>query len=147
MIVLGVGDIVPADIRVLEASDLKVNEMLLTGEPDDVGKTHKVNSNASTASAAENGGEEKLTPASMAFSSCMVTNGKCTGVVTDVGMKTRVGAIATMLSGQKAELQCGFLPDPTANNTPLQTSLQDLGMKIGYLAIAVCTTVFWLVGP
>lgn len=151
MIVLGVGDIVPADIRVLEASDLKVNEMLLTGEPDDVAKTHKVNSNSSTASAGnpEHGGEEKLTPASMAFSSCMVTNGKCTGVVTDVGMKTRVGAIATMLSGQKAELQCGFLPDPTANNTPLQTSLQDLGMKIGYLAIAVCTTVFlvgWALG-
>ena len=38
---MGTGDIVPADCRLLTSADFKVNEMLLTGEPDDVRKTHK----------------------------------------------------------------------------------------------------------
>ena len=39
IILLETGDIVPADCRVYESAELKVNEMLLTGEPDDVAKT------------------------------------------------------------------------------------------------------------
>merc|ERR1719502_1317278 len=42
IVLLETGDIVPADGRVFESAELKVNEMLLTGEPDDVAKTHKV---------------------------------------------------------------------------------------------------------
>jgi len=38
---LGVGDIVPADVRLVDSADFKVNEMPLTGEPDDVGKHTK----------------------------------------------------------------------------------------------------------
>ena len=41
IVLLQVGDIVPADIRLIESSELKVTEML-TGEPDDVGKNYKV---------------------------------------------------------------------------------------------------------
>ena len=39
VILIETGDIVPADVRVYESAELKVNEMLLTGEPDDVAKT------------------------------------------------------------------------------------------------------------
>lgn len=39
VILIQTGDIVPADVRVYESAELKVNEMLLTGEPDDVAKT------------------------------------------------------------------------------------------------------------
>ena len=39
---LGTGDVVPADLRMVKASDLRVNEMLLTGEPEDVAKNTKV---------------------------------------------------------------------------------------------------------
>merc|ERR1719159_1435814 len=42
VVILGVGDVVPADIRLLEASDLKVNEMPLTGESEDVSKSVKL---------------------------------------------------------------------------------------------------------
>ena len=55
IVVLGTGDVVPADLRLFEAKDFKagmmplqridvcqVSEMALTGEPDDVAKTAKV---------------------------------------------------------------------------------------------------------
>jgi Ca2+-transporting ATPase len=42
IVLLETGDVVPADIRMVEAKDFKVNEMPLTGEPDDVAKTDKV---------------------------------------------------------------------------------------------------------
>eukprot|EP00913_Durusdinium_trenchii_P031356 g29361.t1 len=42
IVVLGTGDVVPADLRLFEAKDFKVSEMALTGEPDDVAKTSKV---------------------------------------------------------------------------------------------------------
>eukprot|EP00392_Amoebophrya_sp_AT5.2_P001172 g1174.t1 len=149
VVVLNVGDIVPADLRILDSNELKVNEMLLTGEPDDVPKK-KVSTaeRASLASDDGHGGEEKLTPPSMAFSSCTVTCGKAQGLVTDIGMGTRVGAIAKMLQGSKEESK-SCLPDTTGNMTPLQQSLQELGVYIGYMAIAVCVGVFlvgWAMG-
>eukprot|EP01046_Picozoa_sp_COSAG06_P055962 COSAG06_NODE_10445_length_1679_cov_1.204301_1_plen_209_part_10 len=39
---LGTGDVVPADVRVITSNDFRVNEMLLTGEPEDVAKSSKV---------------------------------------------------------------------------------------------------------
>jgi len=39
---LGTGDVVPADVRCIKADDFRVNEMLLTGEPEDVAKSTKV---------------------------------------------------------------------------------------------------------
>merc|ERR1719409_1696033 len=78
IVLLQVGDVVPADIRLMESSELKVNEMLLTGEPDDVAKNYKVKKSA-------HGGEAKLTPDTMVFSSCQVTNGSAKGMVTGIG--------------------------------------------------------------
>merc|ERR1719409_810839 len=57
IVMLAVGDIVPADMRLIESAELKVNEMLLTGEPDDVAKNYKVKPHK--------GGEAKLTPDTM----------------------------------------------------------------------------------
>ena len=42
IVLLATGDVVPADIRIVESNELKVNEMCLTGEPDDVSKTYRV---------------------------------------------------------------------------------------------------------
>ena len=42
VVVLATGDIVPADCRLITADELKVNEMCLTGEADDVNKTADV---------------------------------------------------------------------------------------------------------
>merc|ERR1740139_1611821 len=69
IIVLGTGDVVPADLRLVEAHDVKVSEMALTGEPEDVSKSSKLKLK-------KPGEPEKLTPENMVFSGCSVTNGK-----------------------------------------------------------------------
>merc|ERR1719277_1559088 len=65
VVVLGTGDVVPADLRLIEAEDVKVSEMALTGEPDDVAKTWKMKPK-------KEGEPEKLTPENMVFSGCSV---------------------------------------------------------------------------
>merc|ERR1712232_1420663 len=136
VVVLGTGDIVPADMFLFEAEDLKISEMCLTGEPDDVAKTSKPK-------ARKEGEPEKLTPENMVFSGCNATNGKAKGIVVETGMGTRIGQIAKLMAGEQGEKkQCGCLPDTSANQTPLQKNVQALGAKIGILAIVVCVCVF-----
>eukprot|EP00913_Durusdinium_trenchii_P019172 g18018.t1 len=129
IVVLGTGDV---------AEDLKVSEMALTGEPDDVSKTWKLKPR-------KEGEPEKLTPEVCVFSGCNVTNGKGRGVVTATGMGTRIGRIAQLIAGEEREgpkKKCFCLPDTSANQTPLQRNLEQLGAKIGILAIVVCVLVF-----
>merc|ERR1719324_146647 len=137
IVILNVGDVCPADLRLITSDELKVNEMLLTGEPDDVTKDYEIQMD-------KDGKPKKsttLTPASMVFSSCLVTNGKGVGITVETGMKTRVGSIAAMLVSEQ-KYQCFCLPDTSANQTPLQAALQSLGVTIGYGAILVCAFVF-----
>eukprot|EP00405_Crypthecodinium_cohnii_P035042 CAMPEP_0206528792 /NCGR_PEP_ID=MMETSP0325_2-20121206/2195_1 /ASSEMBLY_ACC=CAM_ASM_000347 /TAXON_ID=2866 /ORGANISM="Crypthecodinium cohnii, Strain Seligo" /LENGTH=1136 /DNA_ID=CAMNT_0054024541 /DNA_START=72 /DNA_END=3483 /DNA_ORIENTATION=+ len=139
IVVLGTGDVVPADMRLFEADDLKVSEMALTGEPDDVGK------NARLAQAKKEGQEEKLLPENMVFSGCSVTNGKGRGIVVDTGMDTKIGDIARLISAKednKPKKKCGCLPDTSANQTPLQQNLEKLGRVIGLNAIGICVVIF-----
>eukprot|EP00924_Labyrinthula_sp_SR-Ha-C_P002375 snap_masked-scaffold_16-processed-gene-2.28-mRNA-1 protein AED:0.01 eAED:0.02 QI:0/0/0/1/1/1/2/0/1138 len=158
IVALQVGDIVPADLRLIVADDLAVNEMLLTGEPDDVNKFARMKKKTGG-----DGGHEKLTPENMAFSSCMCTNGKCKAFVVEIGMNTRVGKIAKLLAdsdnkeekgpdgkplpaGQQKKAKkktgpCG-LPDTKADQTPLQASINELGVTIGVFAIIGCVILF-----
>jgi len=138
VVVLGTGDVVPADIRLIEADDVKVSEMALTGEPDDVAKTAKLK-------VKKPGEPEKLTPENCVFSGCSVTNGKGKGVVCETGMSTRIGRIAQLIAGDgdsKGKKKCGCLPDMSGNATPLQQNLEKLGGRIGVLAIVVCIVIF-----
>merc|ERR1739848_607508 len=91
LVKLGTGDVVPADVRCITANDLRVNEMLLTGEPEDVAKSPKVKVQDPDQPA-------KLTPDNMAFSSSNVKAGSALCIVTSTGMKTRVGSIAALLN-------------------------------------------------
>jgi len=137
VIVLGTGDVVPADLRLVEAADVKVSEMALTGEPDDVAKTAKIKLK-------KPGEPEKLTPENMAFSGCACTSGKGKGIVIETGMQTRIGRIAQLIAGEDGgeKKKCGCLPDTSASATPLQQSLEQLGARIGVLAIGVCVIIF-----
>lgn len=155
IVLLKVGDIVPADVRLCEADDLKVNEMLLTGEPDDVAKFARMKKKG--AAGGGHGGGEKLTPENMGFSSCMCTSGKARVFVVGIGMNTKVGRIATLLSDsdtagtpkegaavakkKKSTGACG-LPDTKSGQTPMQKAINDLGVQIGIMAIAGCVVVF-----
>ncbi|CAK0811183.1 unnamed protein product, partial [Prorocentrum cordatum] len=117
LVVLGVGDVVPADVRLLVASDFKVKEMPLTGEPDDVPKKAQVPKRSG-----QGGDAEKLRPENCAYSGCDVTSGSGRGIVIRTGMETEVGKIAGMLTdGGEAKSTCfGLLPDTAGNQTPLQ---------------------------
>lgn len=140
---LNTGDVVPADCRVLWSSELKVNEMMLTGEPDDVNKSAML--------AKDGTAGDGLTARTMVYSSCQVAGGTAIVVATTVGMNTRIGAIAALLQAKDKKKNdnkcmgwCG-IPDAATNRTPLQERLHHLGLDIGKIAIAVCAVV-WIVG-
>lgn len=136
IITLTTGDIVPADIRLIKSTDLKVNEMLLTGESEDVAKKYNAGHNA-----------KKLTADNMVFSSTTVTAGNAIGVVVETGMSTRVGSIAMLLkskdgSGESKNCITRFVAKHQPKLTPLQHSLHKLGFVMGSIALFVCAIVF-----
>ena len=85
---LSPGDLIPADIRIIDAHSVKVNEMILTGEAADVNKKATM-TNSETS---------KLTQVNMVYSSTSMVEGKLKGVVLHTGMNTRVGTIAALLN-------------------------------------------------
>ena len=124
LVILETGAVIPADLRLIEAVNLKIQESSLTGESVPVEKK--------TATLA--GDEIALGDrVNMAFSSGMVTYGRGRGVVVATGMKTEVGKIAHMLEySQETE-------------TPMSRRLNQLGRLLGIVALIICGLIF-LVG-
>jgi len=136
IVYLATGDVVPADLRLLESNDLKVNEMLLTGESEDVSKKWNAKVRDS----------KKLTQDNMVFSSTTVAAGNAIGAVVETGMNTRVGSIAKLLQGSKdidgKNPISRFFAKHQPKLTPLQHALHKLGVFMGILAFSVCGLVF-----
>jgi P-type Ca2+ transporter type 2C len=124
IVILETGAIIPADLRLIEAINLKVQESSLTGESVPVEK----NTNPLTGEDIALG--DRI---NMAFSTGMVTYGRGRGVVIGTGMKTEVGKIADMLQ-QAAETE-----------TPMSRRLGQLGKLLGTAALVICALIF-LVG-
>lgn len=120
VISLEAGNVIPADIRLVQSHSLKVNESALTGESVPVDKVSDL------IDADELPIGDRL---NMGFKSTLVTNGRATGVVVATGMKTEIGAIASML--QQGE-----------DITPLQKRLADFGKKLTWLVIVICVAFF-----
>ena len=118
---LETGDIVPADMRLLDSYNLKIDESSLTGESVSVEK----HAEAVFDDKIEIGDRENY-----AHSSCIVTYGRCEGVVTATGHETEIGKIATNLQNTENE------------ETPLQKKLAKLSKILGLLVIAVSIIVF-----
>ncbi len=110
------GDKVPADARLIEASNLKVNEATLTGESVAVDKHTKSLSGELTVSGRKN----------MVFMGTVVTYGRATAVVVRTGMATEMGKIATGIQEVKPE------------KTPLQKSISKLSRYIIGLFLGIC---------
>ena len=117
------GDFIPADAKIIECSNLKVDESALTGESVAVDKdaTEVVEHIVGL-------GDMK----NCLFSSTFVTNGKAKAVVTGVGMNTEIGKIA------------GALMESEETETPLQKKLAQVGKVIGIMALGICVVVFVL---
>lgn len=121
VVILETGDSIPADLRLVEAVNLKIQEAALTGESvpsekntlpiegDDVPLGDRVN---------------------MAYSATNVTYGRGKGVVVAIGMASEVGKIASMIQS---------VPDV---KTPLQKRLDKLGKFLGIAAIIICAIIF-----
>ena len=121
VVLLEAGDVVPADLRLTLTKSLKIEESALTGESVPVDKT------------SEPINEEKVALAdqdNMAFANTNVTYGRGEGIVTETGMNTEVGKIATMLNNT----------DET--DTPLKRNLNQLGKTLTIMILLICAVVF-----
>mmetsp|Transcript_52975 Transcript_52975/g.113613 ORF Transcript_52975/g.113613 Transcript_52975/m.113613 type:complete len:1216 (-) Transcript_52975:58-3705(-) len=112
------GDMIPADMRVLECLDLQTNESVLTGEPKEVTKSAKKKETSSAF------------PSNMLYKSTDVVAGSGIAEVTATGMRTEVGLIAKRLKA----------PDDRSLQealNPLQSSINTLGTIIGSICAVV----------
>jgi Ca2+-transporting ATPase len=125
LVLLEAGDVVPADLRLVETASLKIEEAPLTGESVPVEKDAEVVVKPDAVLG------DRI---NMAYSGCSVTYGRGVGVVTAIGMDTEVGKIATHLS------------EEVETATPLQIKLAELGkvLTVGVLAVAVVVFVVGL---
>ena len=120
VVVIETGDLVPADMRLTDAVNLKIQEASLTGEslPEDK-DTEPVS--ADTPLGDRTG---------MAYSSTLVSFGRGSGVVVATGMSTEVGKIA------------GMIQSAPEMKTPLQKKINQLGKYLGLGALGICILIF-----
>jgi Mg2+-importing ATPase len=90
---LSAGDMIPADLRILEAKDLFVSQASLTGESEPVEKTSAVNQPKDSVTAYTN----------LAFMGSNVVSGSAAGVVVHVGDHTLFGSLASAVAGEAVE--------------------------------------------
>ena len=121
IVILEAGRIIPADLRLLQSVNLKIEESALTGESVPVDK------DSNFIAAGEMGIGDRI---NMAYSSTSVAYGRGEGVVVYTGMDTEIGKIASMLNESVEEL------------TPLQKRLNDLGKLLGIVAIVIVAAMF-----
>lgn len=120
IVLLEAGSMVPADLRLLEVQGIQIEESTLTGESAPVEKEADY--------VVEVQGDNSC--ANMAYMSTYVTRGRGKGIVTAIGMDTRIGHIADMLHETGEKL------------TPLQKKLGELGKVLSILAVAICALLF-----
>ncbi len=114
------GDSIPADLRLTEAINLKVQEAALTGESVPVEKsTESVEGDASIGDRVN-----------MAFASCSVTYGRGRGIVVATGPDSEMGKIAAMIES---------VPEM---KTPMQVRLDQLGRVLAIVSLVVCGIIF-----
>ncbi|NLB33463.1 MAG: cation-translocating P-type ATPase [Tissierellia bacterium] len=121
VVILEAGRIIPADLRLTQSVNLKIEESALTGESVPVDKVADY-----VADSAVGIGDQ----INMAFSSTSVSYGRGEGVVVYTGMGTEIGKIAAMINESTEEL------------TPLQRRLNDLGKVLGIVAVVIVVAMF-----
>ena len=121
IVMLEAGNFIPADMRLFEAVNLRIDEAALTGESVPVQKNAILNLQKDIPL-----GDRKNT----AFMGTTVSYGRGRGVIISTGMHTQLGLIADMLQNVEAE------------ETPLQQRLEHLGKLLGWGSLAVCGLVF-----
>jgi len=121
IVTLDSGDFIPADIRLIDSINMRIDESSLTGESVPVKKdAGKVLDEETVLGDRVN----------LAYTGCIVTYGRGSGVVYATGMNTEMGKIAKLLD------------DTEESKTPLQEKLNVLAKTLGILCIITCAFVF-----
>lgn len=120
-VILEAGRVVPADIKLIETSSLKINESALTGESLPVEKDHTINTTSDTPI-----GDRK----DHCFMSTLVTYGRGEGTVVGVAENTEIGKIAKMLKNIEDK------------ETPLQANLNKISSVLGIVGVILCILMF-----
>src|SRR5512136_654309 len=121
VVLIEAGNYIPADLRLIESVNLKIDEASLTGESVAVEKQATDIMNP----------EVPLSDRrNAAYMGTLVTYGRGKGLVVGTGMNTQMGMIAEMLQSVEEE------------QTPLQKKLDQLGKMLGFAALAICGMVF-----
>ena len=124
MLLLEAGSVAAADGRVIESAGLMANESSLTGESNSIEK----NTDAISADGEVMLGDRVNT----IYSGSLITAGRGAIIVTETGMNTEIGKIATMIN--KAE----------AKKTPLQKSLDTFSRNLSIAILIICVIVMGL---
>src|SRR3989344_5750238 len=122
IIILNVGDKVPADCRVIEEFNLKVDESVLTGESVPVSKNIDTIKNDVPVAERRN----------MLFSGTAIVYGHCTAVAVEAGMRTEFGKIASILQQEDQA------------KTPLKQKLEVFGKQLSLIILGICVIIFAL---
>ncbi len=123
LLVLEVGDIVPADARLVTSVNLRTNESRLTGESTSIDKD---------ANALVEGDCPVADRINMVFTGTHIDYGRGIAVVTTTGKYTELGKIASILEEAKEPL------------TPLQVSIKEFGKRVVYACLIIACAVFVL---
>lgn len=121
IVILETGSFVPADCRLINSYNLKIEESSLTGEnvPEEKDATRILKSNTSMGDICN-----------MAYANTIVVNGHGEAVVTETGMNTKVGKIA------------GMIIEDEAPETPIQKKLGEVGKILAIACIIICVLIF-----
>ena len=121
IIILEAGNYVPADCRIIESFNLKVEESSLTGETEPILKDeNKIVKEKTSLGDMVN----------MGFMTGIVVNGHAKAVVTQTGMNTKVGQIANMMINDESP------------ETPIQKKLNQVGKILGLVCLFICLIIF-----
>ena len=122
ILILEAGDLVVADGRILDNFSLQVNESSLTGESTNVDKSEETIVDEVPLAERSN----------MVYSGSLVTYGRAIVLVTETGMNTEIGKIASLMNQTKEK------------ETPLQISLNQFSKRLAIAIMAICVVVFGL---
>ncbi len=121
IVILESGNYVPADCRLINSFNLKIEESSLTGETVASGKDAELVLDKDVSL-----GDMK----NMAFYASIVISGHAEAIVTNIGMNTKVGKIAKMIIENEAP------------RTPIQKKLEQVGKTLGIACLVICAVVF-----
>lgn len=119
-VILESGDRVSADMRIIEAHNLMVDESILTGESMQVSKNNTTINKEKVTIAEQN---------NMLFSGTTIITGRAKAIVTNIGLQTEIGKIADSINNSEDE------------KSPLTIRVEKLSKQISFLVLVVAIVV------